>query len=230
LMLAAVIFDFDGIIIDSEPLHFRALRQVAASEGLSLNWEDYLARHIGLDDRDAFRGIFRAAGRHLPASTLVDLIQQKAQVFQGLVRNGVQPYPGVVELINALSRQTAIGLCSGALRSDIDPVLRYLGLVDIFPVIVTADDVRISKPHPESYLLAVRRIAEQTPEAKISSHQCLAIEDTPSGISSARAAGLAVLGVTNNFPAHHLSAADRIVSGLAGLTYHDLSLIPPASR
>lgn len=222
-MLTAVIFDFDGIIVDTEPIHFRAFQEVLRPLGLGYSWEDYLERYIGFDDRDAFREVFRLSGRELDDSLLASLIDRKAQVFEEIVGKGVQPYPGVIELITSLSGTLPLALCSGALERDIRPILGQLGIQKVFDVIVTADDVRASKPDPESYRLALERLCAQFPEEKITADSCLAIEDTPAGIASARTAGLAVLAVTNSYPEEKLSGAVSVTDSLTSVTIATLN-------
>ncbi len=214
-MPAAVIFDFDGIIVDTEPIHYRAFQEVLVPLGMGYSWEEYLRSYIGYDDRDAFRHLFLAKGKGLTDAGLQALIEEKGACFQRIIASGIEPYPGVVELVSALSGSLPIGLCSGALPADIEPILRHLGIAGFFDAIVTAADVRASKPDPESYSLAVARLAAACPDSGIRPECCLAIEDTPAGIASARGAGLKVLAVTNSYPAEELSGADRIVSSLA---------------
>lgn len=223
LMLDAVIFDFDGVIVDSEPLHCRAFQRVLFPLGFSFTWEEYLEHYAGHDDRGAFLSMFHSAGIPLDRSRLAELIRLKAEAFQTEIAGGISPYPGALELIRETQRHYPIALCSGALRSDILPVLSVLGLDHAFPVLVSADEVTVSKPAPESYALALSRLKEHSPGRAIEPPRCLAIEDTPAGIASARGAGLRVLAVTNNFPASKLREADRIVSTLEGLDLAALS-------
>lgn len=221
-MPGAVIFDFDGVIVDSEPLHWRAFQRVLEPMGFFFSWEEYLAGYVGLDDRGALRKVFRHYGRPLDDESMRSLIEKKALVFQAEVAHGVVPYPGVVELIQEVAAARPIALCSGALRSDILPVLEQLDLSSIFAVIVTADDVNVSKPDPESYRLAFRKLSDTHPSLRNPSAS-IAIEDTPAGIASARGAGLTVLAVTNNFPPEKLSSATRITRSLEGWSLADLS-------
>jgi beta-phosphoglucomutase len=213
-MLKAVIFDFDGIIVDTEPIHYRAFQDVLKPLELGYSWEEYLERYIGFDDRDAFREVFRVAGRHLEERVLGDLITRKAEVFEEIVRKGVKPYPGVLELIKSISGTIPMALCSGALERDITPILGQLGIQGSFDAVVTADDVKASKPDPESYTLAVQRLASAFTHSPIVPQDCLAIEDTPAGIASARAAGLKVLAVTNSYQAERLGDAAHVTDSL----------------
>jgi HAD superfamily hydrolase (TIGR01509 family) len=222
-MLAAVIFDFDGIIVDTEPLHYKAFQQLLVPLGLGYSWEEYLRRYIGFDDRDAFREAFREGGRPLADGELLRLISEKADAFQHIIGAGVEPYPGVVELIRSLQGVLPLALCSGALPSDIKPILAQLGIAAAFDTIVTAADVAASKPDPASYLLAVERLRSVFPGRELSHADCLAIEDTPAGIASATGAGLKVLAVTNSYPEEKLGSAFRVVASLVGVDYLSLS-------
>ncbi|GFO57015.1 haloacid dehalogenase [Geomonas sp. Red276] len=220
-MLDAVIFDFDGIIVDSEPLHYKAFQEVLVPLGLGYSWQQYLDEYLGFDDRDAFRESFRAGGRHLSDQELHRLMAEKAEAFIRIVSAGVAPYPGVVELIRSISGALPLALCSGALRSDIDPVLEQLSLTGAFDVIVTANEVAASKPDPESYLMALERLQHKFPGA-VKGASTLAVEDTPAGIASATGAGLKVLGVTNSYPEERLLGAVKVVDSLAGVDLESL--------
>lgn len=223
-MPAAVIFDFDGIIVDTEPLHYKAFQEVLVPLGLGFSWEEYLTCYIGFDDRDAFREAYAVAGKEaLDAEQLRILIGKKAAAFNRIIAAGVTPFPGVVDLIRSLKGTCPVGLCSGALTSDIAPILQQLDLTDAFHVIVTADEVSASKPDPESYILAVNKLADTFPALKILSSRCLAIEDTPAGIASATVAGLKVLAVTNSYPEDKLGAATRVVDSLVGIDFEGLA-------
>lgn len=224
-MLTAVIFDFDGIIVDTEPIHFRAFQEVLNPMGLGYSWEEYLDLYIGFDDRDAFREVFRASGRALDDRMLADLIERKAEKFEQIVKLGVKAYPGVLELICSLAGRVPLALCSGALRRDIVPILGMLGIGEAFDVVITADDVEASKPDPESYALAVRRLAERFMDRSITPGTCLAVEDTPAGIESASAAGLKVLAVANSYEAGRLAGAAHVADSLEGMDLATLQAI-----
>ena len=221
-MLTAVIFDFDGVIVDTEPLHYRAFQKVLKPLGMGYSWDEYLAAYIGFDDRDAFRAAFASVGQTISPEHLGDLIALKAQAFNRIISSGVEPYPGVVSLILSVKKEVPVALCSGALRCDIDPILEQLSLLGTFDEIVTADDVPVSKPDPASYLLTVQRLSEKFPAAGMLPSSILAVEDTPAGIASARGAGLHVLAVTNSYPADRLGNASSIVPSLENLDFQQL--------
>lgn len=210
----AVIFDFDGVIVDTEPLHYEAFQRLLEPLGMGFSWDQYVETYMGFDDRDAFLEAFRNDKASLSPADLQSLIDRKADLFQEIIRGGISAYPGVVDLIRSIrASRTPLAICSGALRSDIAPILETLGIAACFDVIVTAEDVARSKPDPECYRLAHTRLNEFW-RLELDPGQVLAIEDTPAGITAAKGAGLRVIAVTNSYPAPHLSQADRIVETL----------------
>jgi beta-phosphoglucomutase len=211
----AVLFDFDGILVDSEPMHHRAFTEVLDPLGMGFPWKEYVEIYLGFDDRDAFREAFRAKGIVLDDASLANLVAAKSEAFLRGLRDGVTAYPGAVSLIESLhAAGRPLALCSGALRSDIAPILAQLGVARCFDVIVSADDVRRSKPDPESYALAFSRLAERHPTLLTVPGKSVAVEDTPAGIRSAKGAGLRVLAVTNSYGAGELADADWIADSL----------------
>jgi len=211
----AVLFDFDGILVDSEPMHHRAFTEVLDPLGMGFPWQEYVEIYMGFDDRDAFREAFRAKGIDLDDANLAKLVAAKSEAFLRGLRDGVTAYPGAVSLVEFLrAAGLPLALCSGALRSDIDPVLAQLGVARCFDVIVSADDVRRSKPDPESYALAFARLSERYVTMLTVPGKSVAVEDTPAGIRSAKGAGLRVLAVTNSYGAGELAEADWITDSL----------------
>ena len=213
----AVIFDFDGVIVDTEPLHYAAFQRTLEPLGLHFTWQEYIETYIGFDDRDAFRHAFSSKGTILSQEKLYSLIGQKTAFFNEVIRSGVSAYPGVLDLIFHLSAiEIPLAICSGALKSDIDPILDMLGIAKFFDIVVTADDVAASKPDPECYQLAFRRL-QSAHQNRFSKDVTIAIEDTPSGISAAKAAGLMVCAVTNSYPANRLAQATFVTDSLTSL-------------
>jgi HAD superfamily hydrolase (TIGR01509 family) len=225
-MLKSLVFDFDGVIVDSEPLHHRAFVRVAKTLGYEMSWEQYLAEFVGYDDRDAFRVILgHAPGRPAPDGVeqrIAQLVQEKAVAFELEVDEGVDAIPGSVELIQQLVGKLPIAIASGATQLDIRIILAKLGLENVFDVTVTADDVQRSKPDPESYAKAVALLAARYPQNNITPSTSLAIEDTATGICSARGAGLHVLGLTTTGPAELLHQASRVIPNLQGVDLEQL--------
>jgi beta-phosphoglucomutase len=230
---AAILFDFDGVIVDSERLHCEAMAEAMAGEGPVFGWDYYREHLMGLDDRGAFARLLERGGLGASPDGIRRLIERKAALFARYAREGRVPaFPGATGFVRACAAAGPVGLCSGALRSDIDPVLAGLGIAECFAEKVTADDVERSKPDPASYRLCVARMAARFPEAGIVPETCVAIEDTADGIASARGAGLAVLGVATHLaPAALLAAgAAAAVESLDGLDPAIFSgLLPSAS-
>lgn len=223
--LHAVIFDFDGIVADTEKLHYLAFERVLAVRGLGISWEDYVETCIGFDDRDVFRLRLGAGGETPEGEALQALVDRKALAFVELVQEqGAPIYPGVWTLVRRLHEAgQPLCVCSGALRSDIDAVLRAAGFEHSFELVVTAEEVTRSKPDPESYLLALERLMQTHPDRGIRAEGVVAIEDTPTGIAAARGAGLLVLGVTNTHPREALSEAHWAVDSLEAVSLEGLS-------
>ena len=208
----AVIFDFDGVIVDSEPAHYRAFQAVLEPLGLGYGWDRYVAHYMGFDDRDGFREAYREAGRELDAAGLEELIAAKHAAFEAEMRAGLDPIPGAVDCVRRLAAAYPLAVCSGALRGEVTPTLERLDIAEAFRVVVTAEDVARSKPDPESYRLAVERLGESLGQP-LDAHACLAIEDTPTGAASAAGAGLRVLGLAGGTD-HGLDRADWVVTTL----------------
>lgn len=216
-MSGALIFDFDGVIVNTEPLHYAAFQRVLEPLGLGFPWSAYAEFYIGFDDRRALREIFARAGRSLDDARLADLAAAKAVAFLDAARDAAPaPYPGVRAWLDAARGRVPLGLCSGAVPGDIHPILKRLGLDDHFDALVTASDVASSKPDPSSYRLIVARLSAAAARP-VDARRCWAIEDTPAGIAAAHGAGLRVLAVCTTYEPADLTAADRIASALADL-------------
>lgn len=215
--MKAVFFDFDGVIVNSERLHWQALVRVLEPLDLAFSWEEYFQGYIGCDDRDVFRIRFNRAGRELDAARLKECLAGKATAFQDLIRDSPPSiYPGVRELIRDLRGRVPMAICTGAVASDIAPILESLQLRSDFGAIVTAEDVAASKPNPDCYKLARKQLA-QTAGVPDTAVFGVAIEDTPAGIAAARGAGMQVLAVATTHPADELHAADRVIHRLTDI-------------
>ncbi len=225
-MIRAIVFDFDGIIADTEPLHYEAfLRIVKRNFDISFSYDDYLRDYVGFDDRDGFRAMVESNASKQTTTTLdtpmlVSMIADKAREFEAIVAEGVTPIAGVLDFVPQAKAAMPIAIASGACRADIDVILQALNQTDTFTDIVSADDVARSKPDPETYRQAVALLAKRLPDLQPS--HCVAIEDTAGGIESARAAGLHVLGMTTTTQAIALHRAHRVIQNFEGLTVEQL--------
>ncbi len=214
----AVIFDFDGVIVDTEPIHYMSFQKILEPMNMGYSWEEYTLTYMGFDDRDAFREAFKAANKTIDNFELNKLIDKKAAFFEQVINQGVEVYPGVIELILNLSKQKIpLAICSGALRSDIIPILNQLNIKNHFAHIVTAEEVPQSKPDPASYKKAKELLLGTFNTTLNNSSIIYAIEDTPAGIKSAKGAGLKVIGVTNSYSSEHLGGCDMVLRSLTEL-------------
>jgi beta-phosphoglucomutase len=213
-MLRAVIFDFNGIIVDDEPIHFRLFQKVLGEEGIVLTEEAYYARYLGFDDRGAFTAGFREHGRPLDDTKLHRLIGRKAGYYQDAIREQVAIFPGVKELIASLAGILPLAVASGALRQEIETILQTAGVLDHFDSIVSAEDVTRGKPEPEIFLKALAALNAPQKHSPIDAADCVVIEDSKEGVRGARRAGMKCLAVTNSHPAELLGEADVVVTSL----------------
>jgi beta-phosphoglucomutase len=215
----AVVFDFDGVIANSEPLHFRGFRDVLASEGIDLQEPDYYARYLGYDDVGAFRAIAADANRQWGEEVVARLVRNKAERMKELERGVSVLFPGAREAIERLAGICPIAIASGALRAEIVGILERESLAAHFTAVVAAEDTPASKPAPDPYRLAVTRLAAASAPALVPA-DCVAIEDSVWGLQSARAAGLRTIAITHTYPAEALAAdADLVVDHLDALTW-----------
>ncbi len=233
-MIRALLFDFNGVLVDDEPLHLELFQRVLGEEGVPLTAPDYYARYLGLDDRGCFAAALAAAGEEATVPRLMRLIARKASYYrERVLADGYPAFPGAAELVAAAAaRGWLLGVVSGALREEIEGALRQLGLAAHFKVIVAAEDVAEGKPDPEGYRQALDALNSRPPlpERLVHPHEVLALEDSPAGIQAAAAAGLLTLGVAHTYDAATLSGAHAVVPRLAGLTPERLEALFAASE
>ena len=211
----AIIFDFDGVVVDSEPIHFMAFRKVLTEVGLELTEQDYYSIYLGFDDHDCFAAVMQANSLTFTEDQIARLTENKTKIVKEVIKDKIEPLSGAVELISSAAAEGfPLGICSGALREEIELALQCIGAEKYFKLIIAARDVTHGKPDPEGYLLTLRKLAQLTGR-EIRSEKCVVIEDSPAGITSAKAAGMKVLAVTNSYPTDALREADMIVRTLA---------------
>lgn len=225
-MLRAVIFDFNGIIVDDEPIHFELFQRVLKEEEIDLTEADYYGRYLGCDDRGAFTMAYREHGRALSHSKLAQLIERKAAYYQEDIKSKMRVFPGVQTLVPELAKKLPLAIASGALRNEIDIILSGIGLLAYFYAIVSAEDVTQGKPEPDIFLKALAQLNAAFDNGHpIRPSECLVIEDSREGIRGARRAGMKCLAVTNSHPAELLDEADSIVDSLEGISQPQLEAI-----
>ena len=224
--LHAIVFDFDGVIADSERLHLRAYQDILAPEGIAISNEDYYHRYLGYDDVGVFKAVGRDHGVAMDERRVSDLIARKGQRYESLAAAGEMLFPGAADFIrSAVDASVPIAIASGALTHEIEDVLERADLLSLFPVIVGADQTEHSKPHPEPYQTAFARLRAHTGRDLLT-YRTVAIEDSRWGLVSARDAELRCVAVTNTYTEAELRAdAELVVSGLHSLKLEALDAL-----
>lgn len=215
-MLKAVIFDFNGVIVDDEPLQLELFRRVLGEEGISITEEEYMARYLGYDNFKCFRTALTDAGREQQAADLaqvVALIARKTDYYLKAIEERFLLFPGVVELARRLAANYPMGIVSGAERKEIEHVLLRAGIRDCFQTIITSADLKSGKPDPEGYNKALATL-NAIGNSQVQPNESLVIEDSVAGVEAAKRAGMWCLAVTNSYKAEALAKADWIVSSL----------------
>ena len=215
--LQAIVFDFDGVIANSEPLHLLAFQQALAEDGVELSATDYYSRYLGYDDVGMFEALGRERGLSMQGGRVAELVARKGDRMQDLLRSGSVLFPGALEFIREAAAAVPIAIASGALRHEIDEIIDAAGVANLFATIVAAGDTPESKPSPAPYRLAFEQLREKTGR-DLDPRRSVAIEDSRWGLESARGAGLRLVGVTSSYSAGELSSAELVVDGLATLT------------
>jgi beta-phosphoglucomutase len=213
--LRAIVFDFDGVIANSEPLHFQGYRDVLAEEGVTLTQSDYYARYLGFDDVGAFEAIGRQHAASWSDGHIRNMVARKAVRLEALERDVSVLFPGAADAIRRASDAVPIAIASGARGEEIRRVLERERLSACFTAIVAAEDTPVSKPGPDPYLRALTLLAPAC-GGRLRGSECVAIEDSQWGLQSARAAGLHTVAVTNTYGADEL-VADATITSLQAL-------------
>jgi HAD superfamily hydrolase (TIGR01509 family) len=213
--LKAIVFDFDGVIANSEPLHYRAFREVLEDAGTDLSEREYYERYLGYDDAGVFRAVSTDRSLGWDDERVATFVADKATRMEMLERNVSVLFPGAAAAIRRAAATCATAIASGALGPEIRRVLKREALTDCFKVIVSAEDTPVSKPAPDPYLKAVALLGaiSSTP---LASSDVVAIEDSPWGLLSARTAGLRTVAVAQTYPASSLDA-DLVIGSIAEL-------------
>ncbi len=222
-MFEALIFDFDGVVIDSEPIHMAGFAEVMRAEcSVEITAEMYYQRYLAYADADAFAAMNRDFDLRLDADGIARLTAVKTVIVQKALAMSSEALSGAVELMLAARAGGAhVAICSGALRAEIELPLDVIGATHAVELIVAAEDVAVGKPDPMGYDMTRRRLAERH-GGDLPAENCVVVEDSPYGVTAGKAAGMAVLAVTNSADADRLTHADCIVDSLAGVTIEQL--------
>jgi HAD superfamily hydrolase (TIGR01509 family) len=228
-MIKAILFDFNGVIIDDEPLHMKAYQEILAKEGIAFTEEQYY-ECLGMDDKTFIEAAYKRADKTPEANKILEITQAKTNRWRELVANEVPIFPGMVDFIKKMANEFELGIVSMASREEIEYVLERTNLKDCFSALVTAGDVTACKPDPQCYRAGFRLIDAAYTRKKhlpITHDECLVIEDSPQGIMAARNADLMALGVTNTVSAEELreAGADAIAKNLDDWTAESIRLV-----
>jgi HAD superfamily hydrolase (TIGR01509 family) len=220
-VLRALLLDFNGVLVDDEPLHLELLLRVLGEEGVSLAPDEAWPRFLGRGDRDSFAEALAGAGQPAPGHRLTRLVARKASYYQEAVhRQGYVFFPGALELMREAAAAGLVqGIVSGALRDEIEGALRQAGVRGLVKVVVSIEDVEEGKPSPQGYQLALQLLNSEAPlpSRLLHPHEVLAVEDTLPGLAAARAAGLVTLGIAHSHEPSALSGAHAVAERLEGL-------------
>jgi beta-phosphoglucomutase len=220
--VAAIVFDFDGVIADTELAHFSAFRDVFATRGWILEQREYLECYLGCDDHDLVAGYAAAHALDLDGSARDALVAEKTRAFEPHLSSAGVLFPDAAACIDALAARMPLAIASGSTCREIEIVLRAAGLLSCFRAIVGADAPIARKPSPAPYLAAAAQLG-------VDPRLCVAVEDSPPGLASARAAGMRTIAVTTTLPASRLGGADRVIARLADLTPALVAALGPAA-
>ncbi len=222
-MIRAIIFDLDGTLSDTEPLHYEAFTSVLRADGVELTREYYFSRLVGLTDHDCFAEVLRENGKAAGDEYIRELIARKAAIYQASIRDRDVLYPGAADFVRECAARFPLMLVTGTLREEAETILRRAKIRGLFVDIVTAEDTQRGKPEPDGFIAALGRLGfmlRQRPP--IQPGECLAIEDTAAGIEAARRAGMRVLALAHTARDTVLAGADIVRRSLADTDLDDV--------
>ncbi len=226
-MVRAVVFDFDGVLANSEPLHLEGLRAALAVRGLALPTDDYYAHFLGYNDEDALGAMSAHYQWKLSEADVTSLVDAKVQRMAALLATPDVLYADAVRCVQRLTACLPLAIASGAKRAEIELVLEANHLSGAFRCVVASGETPRSKPAPDPYLRAIHLLQEAgaVPRNPQAVSHCVAIEDSAWGIQSAKAAGLRCIGITTSYAAWELKEADWVVNSLAEVTPDTLAQV-----
>lgn len=218
-MIHAILFDFNGVIIDDERVQMKAYMDVLSEKGIELSEEDYFSC-LGMNDVAFVTNAYKKAGKELEASEIGPIVEAKTAKWKVEVDKHLPLFDGAKDFVARMAESFSIGIVSMARRPEIDHILGEADIADYFSMIVSAEDINTFKPDPECYKVGfskLDRVHTANGNNPLSRKHCVVIEDSPPGIVSAKGAGLKALGVTNTVGDDELrqAGADSVTGNLS---------------
>lgn len=228
-MLKLVIFDFDGVLADSEQAHYETIHNTLKEIGLSLDWAAYCEKYLGYDDFECFTAILKDQGQDYGRSRVEEICKRKVEFFAQHLREHSVLFEGVGHLLEELKQaEIPCSIYTGSIRPEIDFILSQENLAPYFVDIVTAEDVACGKPDPEGYLLSLKQTNQTlNSDQSITPDQCVVIEDSMWGITAAKGAGMKCLALETSYPAKMLGEADQVIKDLSQVEVSALKRLTP---
>ena len=220
MKIEAIIFDFNGVLVDDEQIHFRGFQRSLQTLNIDLNWEQYQKKYLPYDDKNFYLNFFSDHGYSTDLGLIHRLINLKSRYYFDAIEKKIPVFQPSVDFIHRLILSLPLGIASAAAREEIDFILRIMSLEHRFTAIVAADDVKNGKPHPEAFLKTLEKLKKLRPG--IEPEKVVVIEDSDRGIQSAHAAKMSCVGLTTSYPAERLEAADLVLENLQGWTLKKL--------
>ncbi|MHC4293097.1 MAG: HAD family hydrolase [Planctomycetota bacterium] len=224
-MLGAVIFDFDGVITDTEILHLRSFNRVLEQFNIEIALREYYKEYLGYSDIDCIKAVSKNYQLNLDEGKIYELIHEKSQIFEEIAKSESKIIEGVTDFLKLLKENNVpMAICSGALLVEIELILEDADMRSYFDVIVSAEQVKKGKPDPEGFLLTLKML-NKTLHQIFKAEDCVVIEDSHWGLEAAETAGMQTIAVTNSYDAEDLGKANKIVSKLNEVCFEDLKAL-----
>lgn len=221
MKIQGIIFDFNGVLIDDEPLHFQSFRKTIQEEGLDLNWEEYCEKYLPYDDHSLFYQFLKDRNQQKSPKEIETLIQIKSRYYFGAIEQHIPIIRSSVAFVNAVPSTVGLAIASGATRQEIEPILDQLNLRQRFSSIITAADTTHSKPHPEAFLKALEELQQSNPN--LERDETIVIEDSYRGVASAHQANLKCVALSTTYSSSKLSEANLVLETLEGWSLEQLA-------